>query len=494
MYITDFEFTGKVQSIVLDPGEYLLECWGASGGGREFVSPSLYNENGMGLAGRGGYSRGKISISSSIKMYVYVGGMGANPISTTKTYLLGGFNGGGSSWYVNTGAPGSSGGGATDMKVANNDLHSRIIVAGGGGGGGDDFPDNGGFGGGLTGGQGSGSNSASSGNQDGTYPTGKGGIFGQGAHSNRIGGGQGGGWYGGSAFDGQPTPYQSSTGTELALDGGSGGSGYVFNESTQIYYPEPKPDSDYLLTDSDTIAGNADFKAPNGTITKGNLGNGYARITTLQLFNTIEIDGVIYGKLNDHGSVISYNSDLCNSDIVIKSFVSDFKVIKIAQKAFINNLCLQKVVIPNSIIYILDSAFFGCENLEKVIISSKSQLSFIDMLSFSRTKISNISLPYSISTINSLAFSDSQYLENVSTCSIAYIQQNDVFASCPKLSNIFVSEFYLYSTFCWIHVDKVLTICPMFSIQNICMQNCTNAAKDPIDAKYFITLLITSRR
>ena len=169
-------------------------------------------------------------------------------------------------------------------------------------------------------------------------------------------------------------------------------------------------------------------------------------------------------------------------------------MIKIAQKAFINNLCLQKVVIPNSIIYILDSAFFGCENLEKVIISSKSQLSFIDKLSFSRTKISNISLPYSISTINSLAFSDSQYLENVSTCSIAYIQQNDVFASCPKLSNIFVSEFYLYSTFCWIHVDKVLTICPMFSIQNICMQNCTNAAKDPIDAKYFITLLITSRR
>ena len=53
--------------------------------------------------------------------------------STGNVKVEGGFNGGGFASHESTGEPGNGGGGATDVRIAQDSLYARIIVAGGGG-------------------------------------------------------------------------------------------------------------------------------------------------------------------------------------------------------------------------------------------------------------------------------------------------------------------------------------------------------------------------
>ena len=132
--------------MTLRSGKYLLEVWGAQGGGD--VSRTI--------GGAGGYSKGTINLSATTLIYIYVGGQG---ISATGTQTVnGGFNGGGKAYTgsSNTGIVGS-GGGASDIRINSDSLYSGVIVSGGGGGAGrwgNSYDTKGGFGGGLTGGNG----------------------------------------------------------------------------------------------------------------------------------------------------------------------------------------------------------------------------------------------------------------------------------------------------------------------------------------------------
>ena len=207
-----FEYSGGVQELTLQPGVYQIECWGANGGS---------------TGGKGGYSKGFYTVTSTETIYIYVGGQG-----TTGTLMSGGWNGGGNlanGPHFSTGG----GGGGTDVRLSQNSAYSdRIIVAGGGGGEGTDEPTGiGGHGGGTTG---LGGNSSTiSGYYDGSYTSGGGGTqtaggtfdtnpsfpgatggsFGVGGTGyGNSGGGGGGGWYGG--------------GGGLHM-GGGGGSGYI---------------------------------------------------------------------------------------------------------------------------------------------------------------------------------------------------------------------------------------------------------------------------
>ena len=62
----NFAYTGKAQSVTLEPGKYVLECWGAQGGYR---SNSSYG-------GKGGYSTGTLTLTQKTTIYIYVGGSG----------------------------------------------------------------------------------------------------------------------------------------------------------------------------------------------------------------------------------------------------------------------------------------------------------------------------------------------------------------------------------------------------------------------------------
>ena len=130
--VRTFGYTGTVADVAVIPGTYKMQVWGAQGGGNAAASSySISAQSG----GKGGYSEGVLTISQPTTLKVYVGGQGSSS--------AGGFNGGGSttgsSSYNASSENGISrmggGGGATDIRLSDGTLLSRMIVAGGGSGG-----------------------------------------------------------------------------------------------------------------------------------------------------------------------------------------------------------------------------------------------------------------------------------------------------------------------------------------------------------------------
>ena len=313
--ILNFNYTGAVQSITLPKGIYTLECWGAQGGNRSQDSASA-TVTGSGL---GGYSIGILTLTQLTTCYIYVGGQGGMSSSTGNVKVEGGFNGGGFASHESTGEPGNGGGGATDVRIAQDSLYARVIVAGGGGGSGEDN-ETGGYGGGETGGAGSGNTSLTQASQT----SGGTNSFGFGLGGNTYNGGAGGGgWYGGAS---RYSVSSYSTGSDS--EGGGGGSGYVYTSSTAKNYPSGcLLNSSYYLTDAQTIAGNNSFVSPTGSSETGHSGNGYCRITVIECKNTalyarinnsIKKATAFYFKLNNNkmygvGSA-NYNGSVMNFD------------------------------------------------------------------------------------------------------------------------------------------------------------------------------------
>lgn len=130
--VLNYAYTGSYQEVTLPAGQYKLQCWGAQGGSN--AADSSYGITAQ-AGGKGGYSEGVITLSSPTTVRVYVGGAG--------TSSKGGFNGGGSTTgsasYNSGNEQGVSrmggGGGATDIRLSDGNLLSRMIVAGGGSGG-----------------------------------------------------------------------------------------------------------------------------------------------------------------------------------------------------------------------------------------------------------------------------------------------------------------------------------------------------------------------
>ena len=244
--VQNFEYTGAVQSVDLPAGKYKLEVWGAQGGS--------CTQN----PGKGGYSTGNVTLSTTTKLYIYVGGQGETCTKIQSGVAKGGFNGGGTGYWC------SGAGGATHIASATgllselSSLRSSIYVVAGGGGGSGKNSGGGGDGGGITGGRGKNTDTASKDEgEGGTQTTGY--AFGQGGDGGIYGyaAGGGGGWYGGyggTSYSGNGTP------------NGGGGSGYI----------------NTILTNAQTIAGNASMPAPAGSTETGHTGNGYARITLVK--------------------------------------------------------------------------------------------------------------------------------------------------------------------------------------------------------------------
>ena len=267
--VMNFDYTGSVQTATLAPGTYKLECWGGQGG-----TYSSY------IGGYGGYSKGTITLTEATTVYISVGGAGSS--SSTAA----GFNGGGTGI-----SSGRGGGGATDVRIGQNSLYSRVIVAGGGGGAGVTSANANpcGCGGGEYGGDGyyndttgsytigqnrcGGSASQTAGGK--TWSTSTHATFGLGGNASGYScGGGGGGWSGGGgAYD-----------SDSDSDGrwGGGGSGYVYTSSTAKNYPNGcLLNSTHYLTNAQTIAGNTSFTSPTGSAETGHTGSGFCRITNL---------------------------------------------------------------------------------------------------------------------------------------------------------------------------------------------------------------------
>ena len=124
-YLIKYPCSSKSQcslvSVEFPKGVYRVECWGASGGDRSTTVKD---------GGRGAYTSGEIAFSSKTKLYLSIGASG--DASTNGTY------GGGGTIFKNLDNRGRSGGGATDVRIVEDEdfegLKNRIMVAAGGGG------------------------------------------------------------------------------------------------------------------------------------------------------------------------------------------------------------------------------------------------------------------------------------------------------------------------------------------------------------------------
>jgi len=124
--IINFDYSGIEQSITLLTGKYKFEAWGAKGadGGGTVEIPG-------GLGGSGGYISGILDTKKKINFPILVGG--------TNGWNRGGPGGKGDGSVENDAGvdnSGGNGGGATDICIDVNTPAHRFIVAPGGGGGG----------------------------------------------------------------------------------------------------------------------------------------------------------------------------------------------------------------------------------------------------------------------------------------------------------------------------------------------------------------------
>ena len=220
--VVDFQYTGNEQLYIIpEKGIYKLEVWGAEGG----------SDGGAG--GKGGYARGEIELNKGDNLKIYVGRKGDTN--------YGGWNGGGRGTQ-----DGAGGGGATDFRVNGVSYADRVIVAGGGGGS-SDHGNDGGYGGGLSGGNAYGAYTSPGATQSSGNALGVGGNY----RDTHDAGGGGGGYFGG---------YGGKSDT-----GGSGGSSYVSG-----------------LLNSQTKAGSQSMPNISGGTMSGKSGNGYARIELVE--------------------------------------------------------------------------------------------------------------------------------------------------------------------------------------------------------------------
>ncbi len=267
---SSFSYTGDYYAWTVPyTGNFILESWGAQGGGT--------GTNYWGVGGNGGYAKGTAALTAGTILYIYVGQQGFLSDSSMA------FNGGG--WGTKTNGYSSyTGGGATHIATTSGLLStlasstsSILIVAGGGGGAAGSgnsswsaYAAAGGAGGGTNGLAGSHSNGETPYRKAGTGGTSSAGgasgdnggqvpanaaSFGRGANGTASqvdgisGGGGGGGYYGGGA------------GSD-AGGGGGGGSGYTGT-----------------LTSTTLTAGNATMPNPSGGTMTGKSGNGFVKIT-----------------------------------------------------------------------------------------------------------------------------------------------------------------------------------------------------------------------
>lgn len=248
--------TGRTESAFFPVGEYNFTCYGGDGGTNQHVK----------FSARGGIASGTLSLREPTELFFSVGGDGLFDSLINQQYVRQlrphfGFNGGGlpSNWNYDV-KKGHAGGGATDIRILENSLMSRVLVAGGAGG--RTHNNFGGDGGGTNGGNCAGSygvnpgpGTQTSSPVDTTYPYLSGG-FGYGgnaveidASTGKFGGAGGSGWYGGGAT-------QPDANRDNSQRSGSGGSGFTYTESSTVP-PEWLLNNQYYLTNvSMTNGGN----------------------------------------------------------------------------------------------------------------------------------------------------------------------------------------------------------------------------------------------
>ncbi|MBD5131115.1 MAG: leucine-rich repeat protein, partial [Clostridiales bacterium] len=111
--------------------------------------------------------------------------------------------------------------------------------------------------------------------------------------------------------------------------------------------------------------------------------------------------------------------------------------IEIDDSMFEGNTAIQSVTLSNRVTYIGDWAFAECTNLETVILGD--ELHYIGESAFAETKISSISLPVGITSIEYETFANCTNLSSVEMPGVEEIGEG-AFSGCTSLKNLVLPE------------------------------------------------------
>ena len=157
----------------------------------------------------------------------------------------------------------------------------------------------------------------------------------------------------------------------------------------------------------------------------------------------------------------SYNAPWNKDKKYIQKLELSEGITGISARAFYNCTALTEVEIPDAVTEIGDSAFAGCSNLQKVTLSANmtriTSFVFSDCTSlasieipkgviqirsraFSGSGLSDIVLPESLTTINSYAFEDCDFLTRIYIPASVNVLGMGAFQECDNLERIIIAE------------------------------------------------------
>ncbi len=142
-------------------------------------------------------------------------------------------------------------------------------------------------------------------------------------------------------------------------------------------------------------------------------------------------DGLIY--YNPHlGVITGYYGKI--TSVIIPDTIDGVKIIAIANKAFLSCNSLTDISIPYGVTSINTSAFIGCDSLTDI--SIPNSVTSIEGAFIGCTSLSNITLPDSVTSIGAGIFSDCASLKaiNVGSGNPSYTSENGILFNKDKTS------------------------------------------------------------
>ena len=166
---------------------------------------------------------------------------------------------------------------------------------------------------------------------------------------------------------------------------------------------------------------------------------------------------------NEYANPLYYADNLYLNDELITEYVSPDDVSEIKNYAFCNYSGLTSVTIPNSVTNIGNSAFFGCNALERLELNCKT----IDGWFSQNSSIKKIVFGNSVTCINDYAFRDCSGLTSVTIPNSVTSIGEDAFYGCSSLDEVHITALDV-----WCNIDFENKYAnPVYSAKNLYLNN-----------------------
>ena len=170
--------------------------------------------------------------------------------------------------------------------------------------------------------------------------------------------------------------------------------------------------------------------------------------------STIDYSLFTFTELSDGTYGVSANSEATlPAELEIPATYNDKAVTQIVYQGFYNKTTLTSVTIPDSVTVIWDSAFNGCSSLTSVNISDLEAWCNISFESYdanplnnganlylNRTKVTNLDIPNSVTSIGRYAFYGCDGLTSVTIPDNVTCINNSAFSGCRDLTKVTIKE------------------------------------------------------